>query len=57
MLLTGFVGAFTTFSTLMYETGALLRDAEWSLGAFNLLGQNIAGLVFLFLGLTAGRLL
>jgi CrcB protein len=57
IILTGFMGAFTTFSTLMYETGALLREAEWGLAALNLLGQNAAGLACLFLGLSAGRLL
>jgi CrcB protein len=27
--LTGFMGAFTTFSTFAFETGEFLRDAEW----------------------------
>jgi fluoride exporter len=56
IILAGFMGAFTTFSTFMFETGALLREAQWGLAALNLLGQNIMGLVCLFLGLAAGRL-
>lgn len=57
VVLTGFVGSFTTFSTLMYETSALLREAEWGLAALNMLGQNAVGLVFVVLGLSVGRLL
>jgi CrcB protein len=56
IVLTGFMGAFTTFSTFMFETSALLREAEWSLAALNLAGQNMVGLVCLFLGLLVGRL-
>lgn len=57
IILAGFMGAFTTFSTFMFETGALLREAEWGLAALNLLAQNAVGLVCLYLGMSAGRLL
>ncbi|MBN1311142.1 MAG: fluoride efflux transporter CrcB [Anaerolineae bacterium] len=56
IVLTGFMGAFTTFSTFMFETGALLREAQWELAALNLAGQNTVGLTCLFLGLIVGRL-
>lgn len=57
ILLIGFMGAFTTFSTFMFETGEFLRDGEWMWAATNLLGQNVLGIVFLFIGLALGRLL
>jgi CrcB protein len=57
IVLTGFMGAFTTFSTFMFETGQLMGDKEWMLAFANIAGQILVGLVFLFLGLAAGRLL
>ncbi len=57
MVLVGFMGAFTTFSTFAFETGELLRDAQWTLASFNLLAQNISGIIFLYIGLARGRLL
>lgn len=56
IILVGFMGAFTTFSTLMFETAMLLEDSEWLLAAANLGIQNFLGLLALFLGLSAGRL-
>ena len=56
-VLTGFLGAFTTFSTYLFETGALLRNTQWSAVLLNLLGQNSMGLAGVFLGLALGRLL
>src|SRR3954454_11719620 len=29
IILVGFMGAFTTFSTFAFETAAFLRDAQW----------------------------
>jgi fluoride exporter len=52
----GFLGAFTTFSSFMFETGALLRESEWLLAAGNVAAQNVIGIVFLFLGMALGRL-
>jgi len=57
IVLTGFMGAFTTFSTFAFETGAFLRDAEWLLASLNLVGQNLLGLACVLLGLALGRLL
>jgi CrcB protein len=55
IVLIGFMGAFTTFSTYAFETGQLLRDSEWFLAAGNCLANNVIGLLCIFLGFTAGR--
>ncbi|TAH34395.1 MAG: fluoride efflux transporter CrcB [Planctomycetota bacterium] len=55
--LVGFLGAFTTFSSFAFETGQLLREAQWLLTAANLLAQNGLGLLCLFLGAAAARAL
>lgn len=57
IILTGFMGSFTTFSTFMFETGNLLRDAQWLLAAGNVAFQVALGLAGMFLGLAAGRIL
>lgn len=56
VILTGFMGAFTTFSTFVFESEALLRNAEWLYFAANLGGQVVLGLVALMVGMAAGKL-
>ncbi len=56
VVLVGFMGAFTTFSTYAFETSAMLRDAEWLLAASNLLAQNVLGIACFFVGVALGRL-
>jgi len=53
----GFLGAYTTFSTFEYETGALLRDSEWLMAALNVVLSVIVGFVALKLGEGAARIL
>jgi CrcB protein len=55
VLLVGFMGAFTTFSTYAFETGALLRDTGWAVAAANVLAHNLLGLIALFGGVALGR--
>jgi fluoride exporter len=57
IVLTGFMGAFTTFSTFAFETAAMARDSEWLIAAANLLAHNVGGLALVLLGMVVGRLL
>jgi fluoride exporter len=57
IVLVGFMGGFTTFSSFIFETGQLLRDAEWLFALGNFTLQNIGGLAVLILGMALGRLL
>jgi len=53
----GFLGAYTTFSTLSFETYRLAEDGALALAAANMLGSAAAGLVAVYLGVVAGRAL
>jgi len=57
IILTGFMGSFTTFSTFAFESSALLRDAEWSVAAANVLGHNLVGILAVVAGMALGRAL
>jgi len=56
IILTGFMGAFTTFSTFMFDTGKLLTDGNWPLALGHVAAQVVIGLICLFVGLGLGRL-
>lgn len=57
IFLTGFMGAFTTFSTFGFETAGMVRDGQWTLALTNLAVQNIGGVVFVLLGFALARIL
>ncbi len=57
VLLVGFLGAFTTFSTFMAESGQLLAAGQYWHLMGNIILQNVAGLALFFLGLALGRLI
>lgn len=54
---TGVLGGYTTFSTLSYETVALLEQGLWARGIGNMAGSAAAGIVAVVLGLALGRVL
>ncbi|PIE68873.1 MAG: fluoride efflux transporter CrcB [Deltaproteobacteria bacterium] len=54
-LLTGFMGAFTTFSTYAFETASLIRYSQWVWAAANILGHTLLGLALLVLGMVLAR--
>jgi CrcB protein len=55
-ILVGFMGAFTTFSSLIFETGELARGAQWAAAALNLVGQTVLGFVAFAAGAALGRI-
>lgn len=57
ILLGGFMGAFTTFSTFAFETGRLVESSQWGLVFANLLAQVVLGLAGVLLGSAAARAL
>jgi CrcB protein len=53
----GFLGAYTTFSTLMLESWRLAEDGSWGLALLNVGASSVLGMVAVFAGLTLGRAL
>jgi CrcB protein len=56
-LMIGFLGAYTTFSTLMLESWRLWEDGATALAVANLVGSTVLGVVAVVAGLTVGRAL
>lgn len=56
-LATGFCGGFTTMSSMIYETAAMLRDSEILHAALYVVGTFALSLVAFVVGVTAVRAL
>ncbi len=56
-LMIGFLGAYTTFSTLMLESWRLVEDGAVGIAVANIVGSCVLGLVAVFIGLAIGRAL
>ena len=57
LLTVGFLGSFTTFSTLMWESFRLAQNDSVLMALLNLSGSVAAGLAAVALGFLAGRLI
>ena len=55
ILLTGFIGGFTTFSAFGAENQQLLAESRLIALTFNLLAQNVLGIVAVIAGLWCGK--
>ncbi|MBI2422009.1 MAG: fluoride efflux transporter CrcB [Candidatus Hydrogenedentes bacterium] len=56
VLLAGFMGAFTTFSTFAVEASGLLRESHYAIAGLHLLAHNALGIACIFAGLWLGKL-
>lgn len=54
-LMIGFLGAYTTFSTLALESWRMMEDGAWLLAALNLGGSVVIGMIAVVGGLALGR--
>jgi fluoride exporter len=57
LLVVGFLGAYTTFSTFEYETGGLVQDGEMLLAALYVISSVLAGFIALRSGQMLARIL
>ncbi len=55
IVLPGFMGAFTTFSTYMFESQSFIKNEQYLLAFSNIAGQTIVGLVAVFAGIYLAR--
>ncbi len=55
LLLTGFLGGYTTFSTFAVETVTLLQDGSWVVALGSLLANILCGGALAFAGIYLGR--
>ncbi len=55
MLITGFLGGFTTFSTFSYESVNLLQEGEMAKLLLYVGGTNVVGIAMTLLGYNLGR--
>ena len=55
LIATGFLGAYTTFSTYTYESISLLLKGQWLPSLLNLLGSTLLGLIAVAVGIFIGK--
>jgi fluoride exporter len=56
LFITGFLGALTTFSAFGYETFSAIHEGSHWLAMGNVLLNNVAGLILVYLGFRLGNL-
>ncbi len=56
-LMIGFIGSYTTFSTLMLESWSLVEEGDIVYMLGNLVGSVVIGMIAVVAGLAVGRLL
>ena len=54
ILLTGFMGAFTTFSTYAYLSGDLMGKGQWLVAGGHILAHNTVGITLFIAGAAIG---
>jgi CrcB protein len=56
LLVVGFLGSYTTFSSYAYESVALMLNGQWWPGLLNLFGSSFLGGLAVLLGMGLGKL-
>lgn len=56
VIMIGFLGGFTTFSSFGLQTFTLLQGGEFGLATLNLTVSNLVGLVMVWVGYTLARI-
>ena len=56
LLVVGFLGGYTTFSTFGWETAAFLRDRQYLYAAYYVLANNLLGVALVVVGYALSRM-
>lgn len=56
IILIGFLGGFTTFSSFGMQTFTLLRDGEFGFAVLNIVVSNVGGLILVWAGYSLAKL-
>ena len=56
VVLVGFMGAFTTFSTFAFDNMQMARASQWAWLTANILVSNLAGVALVFAGFRLGKM-
>ena len=56
LLVVGFLGGYTTFSTYTFEAVALLQAGHWARGLGYILGSNVLGLIAVSAGMVFAKI-
>jgi CrcB protein len=56
IVMIGFLGGFTTFSSFGLQTFTLLRDGEFLFASANLIASNVLGMFMVWAGYSLGKL-
>lgn len=57
LVLTGFLGSFTTFSTFAFDSAAFVKSGSWGLFALNVILNNALALCAVFVGFRVAKLI
>lgn len=57
IVLTGFMGAYTTYSTFAFQSSDFIARSQYGLAAANIVSQNVLGIICVFGGLWLGKAL